>query len=123
MDASHNSLQGLPIGASTYWMHSLERLYLSHNELTEISRDIAELSHLNTLDLSYNRIEFLPLSSWWANSRMNKLSLAHNQLSYLTHESEELQTYTRTGNKQAKNTERPRRSLVNTSVSLFTCTM
>ena len=116
MDASHNSLQGLPIGASTYWMHSLERLYLSHNELTEISRDITELSHLNTLDLSYNRIEYLPLSSWWANARMNKLSLAHNQLMRLTHETEEEQTYTRAGSdaKAAKNTERPRRGIVNT---------
>lgn len=78
-------------------MHCLERLYLSHNEFEEISRNITELSHLTTLDLSHNHIQYLPLTMSWTNSRMSKLSLAYNNLTTLTHALEEEQTYSRSG--------------------------
>lgn len=60
MDASNNQLTDLPIGAASYWMHSLERLHLSHNRFVEISRNVTELNHLTVLDLSYNNITHLP---------------------------------------------------------------
>lgn len=97
LDAAHNSLKELPYGSANYWMHCLERLYLSHNELDEISRNITELAHLTTLDLSHNRICTLPPTSAWTNTKMNRISLAHNNLATLTHQSEEEQTYTRSG--------------------------
>lgn len=83
-------------------MHCLERLYLSHNEIDEISRNITELSHLTTLDLSHNHIHHLPPTKSWSNSRMTKLSLAYNQMVTLTHLNEEDQTYTRTGTRPLK---------------------
>ena len=109
LDVSHNSLKDLPYGSASYWMHCLERLYLSHNEIEEISRNITELSHLTTLDLSHNHIRYLPLTKAWSNNRMNKLSLAYNQLTTLTHNSEDDQTYTRTGTRPvSKDSDRNR---------------
>ena len=67
-------------------MHSLERLYLSHNRFMEISRNITELAYLTTLDLSYNKIKELPLTSDWTGSRLNKLNLSFNQLTRLSHD-------------------------------------
>ncbi len=97
LDAAHNSLKELPYGAANYWMHCLERLYLSHNEFDEISRCITELSHLTTLDLSHNRISILPPTTVWTNTKMNRLSLAYNNITTLTHRSEDDQTYTKSG--------------------------
>ena len=92
LDCSHNQLTGLPFDAAQYWMHSLERLYLSHNTLTEISRSITDLTHISTLDLSYNKIKYLPPTSWWTANRVNKLNLSHNLLSVLSHHPEEEQS-------------------------------
>ncbi len=75
----------LPIGASNTWMQSLERLFLSHNQITEISRNITDLAHLTILDLSHNRITSLPPTSDWSGNRLNKLNLSFNQLNVLTH--------------------------------------
>lgn len=88
MDVAHNQLTDLPIGAANYWMHSLERLYLSHNRLTEISRNITELNNLTTLDLSNNVIKYLPLTSDWTGSRLSKLNVSFNQLTTLSHDKE-----------------------------------
>eukprot|EP00731_Ephydatia_muelleri_P016582 Em0009g1006a len=85
LDASDNNLTDLPIGASNYWMHTLERLYLSKNQLKEISRSITELSHITVLDLSSNQIQTLPPTNSWTGTRLNKLNLSHNQLVLLTH--------------------------------------
>ena len=97
LDAAHNSLKELPYGASNYWMHSLERLYLSHNEFSELSRNITELTHLTTLDVSHNRIASLPPTSAWTNTKMNRISLAYNNIATLTHKSMDDQTYTKSG--------------------------
>lgn len=97
LDAAHNSLKELPYGAANYWMHCLERLYLSHNEFDSVSRNITELAHLTTLDLSHNRINMLPPTSSWTNTKMNRISLAYNNLTTLTHKSEDEQTYTKSG--------------------------
>ncbi len=83
---AHNQLPDLPIGAANYWMHSLERLYLSQNKLTEISRNLTELTALTTLDLSYNMIKYLPPTSDWTGSRLSKLNLSFNQLTKLSHD-------------------------------------
>lgn len=92
LDASHNQLVDLPIGAANYWMHSLERLVLSHNMFSEISRSITELTHLTLLDLSHNKIKVLPPTNSWTGNRMNKLNLSYNLLSVLSHHLEEEQT-------------------------------
>ena len=60
LDATMNQLTDLPIGCANSWMHSLERLLLSRNNFSEISRNITELSHLSVLDLSHNNITTLP---------------------------------------------------------------
>lgn len=94
-------------------MHCLERLYLSHNEFEEISRNITELAHLTTLDLSHNKIKQLPPTNSWTNTKMNRISLAYNELAVLTHKTEEEQTYTKSGgsrhNATATNSDRSRR--------------
>ena len=91
LDVSHNQLNDLPIGASNFWMHSLERLYLSHNKLTEISRNLTELTYLTTLDLSYNMIKYLPLTGDWTGSRLSKINLSYNQLTQISHDQENQQ--------------------------------
>ena len=73
-------------------MQSLERLYLSHNNITEISRNVTELTHLTTLDLSHNQIKFLPPTKLWTGNRLNKLNLGYNNLSVLSHRPEEEQS-------------------------------
>ena len=85
LDASHNNLSDLPIGATSYWTQSLERLFLSHNSIVDVSQNITELSHLTTLDLSHNKIRSLPPTSFWSGNRLNKLNLSFNQLNMLTH--------------------------------------
>ena len=69
-------------------MHSLERLYFSHNKVTEISRNLTELNYLTTLDLSYNMIKHLPPTSDWTGSRLSKFNLSFNQLTKLSHDQE-----------------------------------
>ncbi len=92
LDASRNHLFDLPIGSANYWMASLERLYLSYNDITEISRNITELTHLVTLDLSHNQIKVLPPTQHWTANRLNKLNLSFNMLSVLSHRSAEEQS-------------------------------
>ena len=72
-------------------MHSLERLYFSHNKVSEISRNLTELNYLTTLDLSYNMIKNLPPTADWTGSRLSKLNLSFNQLTRLSHDQEEQQ--------------------------------
>lgn len=91
LDASHNQLTDLPIGAASYWMHSLERLYLSHNKLAEISRNITELNYLTTLDLSNNMIKYLPPTKDWTGSKTSRVNLSYNQLTALSHDPEKQQ--------------------------------
>lgn len=69
----------------------MERLYLSHNKLVEISRNLTELTYLTVLDLSYNMIKYLPPTSDWTGSRVSKLNLSFNQLSRLSHDEENQQ--------------------------------
>ena len=107
LDVSHNHLLDLPIGASNYWMHSLERLYLSYNQISEISRNITELTHLTVLDLSHNKIRFLPPTSFWTGNRMNKLNLSFNLLTVLSHKSEEEQSSAKMTSTENQDTPRP----------------
>ena len=65
-------------------MNTLEKLDLSNNRITEISKNITQLSHLTTLDLSRNMIETLPPTSYWTGSRLKALDLSNNQLTSLT---------------------------------------
>lgn len=91
LDVSHNQLTDLPIGAANYWMHSLERLYLSYNKLSEISRNLTELNYLTSLDVSNNMIKYLPPTKDWTGSRLSKLNLSYNQLSKLSHDPDKQQ--------------------------------
>ena len=85
LDASYNQLTDLPIGAASYWMHTLEKLFLSNNRITEISKNVAGLNHLTTLDLSSNMIAALPPTEYWTGQRLSMLNLADNRLTLLSH--------------------------------------
>ena len=85
LDVSYNQLTDLPLGAASYWEDSLESLYLSNNRITEISKIVAGLGHLSTLDLSNNQIGTLPPTNYWTGQRLNKLNLAANKLVLLSH--------------------------------------
>ena len=88
-------------------MHSLERLYLAYNKISEISRNITELTHLTVLDLSHNKIRFLPPTSFWTGNRMNKLNLSFNLLTVLSHKSEEEQSSAKTTPTENPENSRP----------------
>ena len=65
-------------------MNTLEKLDLSNNRITKISKNITQLSHLTSLDLSGNMIETLPPTSYWTGSRLKVLDLSNNRLTSLT---------------------------------------
>lgn len=85
LDASHNRLQDLPFGAPNYWQLSLEHLYLAHNNIDAISTNITELTRLNVLNLSHNKIASLPTTSSWTCDRLTRLDLSHNDLTVISH--------------------------------------
>lgn len=59
----------------------MEDLNLSFNKLTIISWDICQLSTLQRLDLSNNRIESLPPKSHWTCTNLQRLDLSYNKVS------------------------------------------
>lgn len=67
------------MGANQCWT-SLEKLFLSHNLIAEISSNIAQLTQLTNLDLSHNYIHILPHTDTWNCNRLVKLNLSHNKL-------------------------------------------
>ena len=73
LDASRNKLSDLP-DATSFWAPSLERLFLSHNNIIDVSQNITGLSLLTTLDLSHNKISNLPPASFWPGNRLDKLN-------------------------------------------------
>ena len=85
LDASHNQLQDLPFGAPNYWQLSMEHLYLAHNCIEIIAPNITELTRLNVLNLSHNRIASLPATSSWTCDRLTRLALGHNDLTVISH--------------------------------------
>ena len=87
LDVSHNRLQDLPFGAPNYWQLSLEHLYLAHNNIDAISTNITELTRLNVLNLSHNKIASLPTTCSWTCDRLTRLDLSHNDLTVISHRS------------------------------------
>ena len=85
LDASHNELQDLPFGAPNFWQLSMEHLYLAHNKIDAISTNITELTRLNVLNLSHNKIASLPATSSWTCDRLTRLDLSHNALTVISH--------------------------------------
>ena len=84
LDASHNKLEHLPIGCSIYWKDSIKSVNLSHNQFTEILQDVAQLTKLEMLDLSYNQIAQLPEISLWSCYQLQNLNLSYNSLTVLS---------------------------------------
>ncbi|XP_063783150.1 leucine-rich repeat serine/threonine-protein kinase 2 [Pseudophryne corroboree] len=58
-------------------------LRLSHNKFTNIPREILQLSHLRTVDLSNNQIDSLPGPLEWASLNLREIILNYNQISIL----------------------------------------
>ncbi|XP_075064928.1 leucine-rich repeat serine/threonine-protein kinase 2 isoform X2 [Mixophyes fleayi] len=58
-------------------------LRLSHNKFTNIPREVLQLSHLRTIDLSNNHIDSLPGPLEWASLNLREIILNYNQISIL----------------------------------------
>ncbi|KIV93901.1 hypothetical protein PV10_05077 [Exophiala mesophila] len=80
LDVRDNDLSKVDFEGSE--LHRLQRLDLSHNQLTE-ARNLQCLPALKDLDLSFNAIEeWLPAEST-ALAGLNKLEISHNMLEYI----------------------------------------
>lgn len=75
--ASNNSLTDIRFGNYTEWMR---KLVLSNNSLTDISSILKTVRNLNHLDLSYNYVGKLNISSFAKLNRLEKLYLSHTHL-------------------------------------------
>lgn len=100
LDGSHNKLVDLPMGSAQCWT-SLEKLFLSHNLISEISTNMTQLTQLTTLDVSHNHIHILPHTDAWNCGRLVKLNLSHNKLVSISHQ-ERSGTLSQTTNTQNK---------------------
>jgi len=81
INAKHNKLKELPEGCFRSWPQ-LERLYLSGNQLTEISDDIGYCQRLTEADFSNNMIEIIPTALSMC-SALVLLHLGANKISNL----------------------------------------
>uniref|UniRef100_A0A182WL20 Uncharacterized protein n=1 Tax=Anopheles minimus TaxID=112268 RepID=A0A182WL20_9DIPT len=81
VNLSHNNLTTIVI---PYEHCAVESLDLSHNLLTDI-RNISVLSKLNTLDVSFNALQSLPLTTFLKMKQLAKLNLEATNLSALEH--------------------------------------
>ncbi|XP_018408020.1 PREDICTED: leucine-rich repeat serine/threonine-protein kinase 2 [Nanorana parkeri] len=61
----------------------LTTLRLSHNTFKVVHKEILQLSHLRTVDLSNNHIETLPGPLEWASLNLREVILNYNQISIL----------------------------------------
>ncbi|XP_073475784.1 leucine-rich repeat serine/threonine-protein kinase 2 isoform X2 [Aquarana catesbeiana] len=76
--AATNQLADLPCMPS-----KLTTLRLSHNKFAVVPKEILQLSHLRTVDLSNNIIENLPSPLEWASLNLREVILNYNQISIL----------------------------------------
>ncbi|NXW45022.1 MFHA1 protein, partial [Nyctiprogne leucopyga] len=83
LDLSHNRLRGLGDGGALAGLRGLRKLSLSHNELGAegpgLPPRLAELSRLEELDLSFNRLRRLP-EGLGRLRRLRALDVDHNLL-------------------------------------------
>lgn len=66
-------------------LDSLENLNLAHNELNEIEDDIFQWNpvHLKTLDLSYNKFEFIQHFVFYDLTEIQEINLSYNDLFFV----------------------------------------
>lgn len=67
-------------------LSAVKTLLLSHNQISSLPSEIIQLSNLETLDLSYNKLtnDSIPLS-FFSLFHLKTLNLAHNSLTSLNH--------------------------------------
>ena len=87
LNLAENKLETLPKNMSRNWSSSLQTLILKDNLLYEISPEVCQLNHLQTLILSHNRIRFFPQYTEWQTQTLQKLDVSHNKLFFTVNSS------------------------------------
>ncbi|XP_049797448.1 chaoptin [Schistocerca nitens] len=81
LDLSHNNVSGVARGYFRPVETSLTHLYLSHNLLSNASRDLfGNMPHLQWLDLSHNELVEIDFDTFRNTRRLQVLMLSHNLL-------------------------------------------
>eukprot|EP01088_Endostelium_zonatum_P020671 TRINITY_DN7734_c0_g1_i1.p1 TRINITY_DN7734_c0_g1~~TRINITY_DN7734_c0_g1_i1.p1 ORF type:complete len:1171 (-),score=307.66 TRINITY_DN7734_c0_g1_i1:44-3556(-) len=76
------SIQGCALSSipeCLYQMPWLREVYLSNNDIKEVSKDIAKLNNLHILDLTGNLIKSLPDEIHYLENSLAELELSHNK--------------------------------------------
>ncbi|XP_063706940.1 chaoptin isoform X2 [Culicoides brevitarsis] len=82
LDLSHNNISNILGGFFRPAEISLTHLYLGHNYLTNISRDVfGSMPHLQWLDLSHNRIFEIDYDTFKNTKRLQVINLSNNGIS------------------------------------------
>ncbi|XP_023930801.1 leucine-rich repeat serine/threonine-protein kinase 1 [Lingula anatina] len=84
LDLSHNNLVLLPPNFNVFWDDTLKVLKLNNNELEALTEGIFKLKSLEELDLSFNKLEYLPKPDLWTLGSLKNLNLSHNNFGYQT---------------------------------------
>ncbi|XP_033111272.1 leucine-rich repeat serine/threonine-protein kinase 1-like [Anneissia japonica] len=92
LHAEFNAITTLPSDLDKFWKRTLQYLNLSNNGIEAIPQCITELIALNSLKLSRNSIQSLPVEQDWKVQRLKHLDLSHNFLVF--HQSQQAQAST-----------------------------
>ncbi|XP_060603950.1 leucine-rich repeat serine/threonine-protein kinase 2-like [Ruditapes philippinarum] len=85
LDLTRNQIKELPEGIGNY-LHNVQDLCLSHNDLIALPENSIGLQMLQTLDLSYNQIDCVPDEFLLTCTKLETLDLSYNLLTRLPDE-------------------------------------